>query len=350
MKIKNLMVALGISLSGLTTAISAQAEAEYSFKLHHFLPPMSMVNKEIMEPWAEKIAKESNGRIKIDIYPAMQLGGKPPQLFDQARKGVADITWTVAGYTPGRFPKGSVFELPFMAASSDEVASMAMQEYGEKEMQKELSDVHVLALHTHSPGSLHGRDSLIKSMADLSDKKVRAPNKAMAEAFTNVGASALFMPVTQMTSALSKGIVDVAVLPFEVVAPFKIHELAPYHTEIKGDRGLYLQFFIFSMNKKAYEKLPADLQQVIDNNSGIELAQQIGQKYDKAELVARQVAVDNGNTFYTLPADETQHWKQAMQSVTDDWIDDMGSDGQRLYDEANQLIKKYQQQLQVGSL
>ncbi|WP_028293597.1 TRAP transporter substrate-binding protein [Oceanobacter kriegii] len=344
MKIKTLLVSLGITLGSLTAVNAQAAEPEYSFKLHHFLPPMSMAHRQFLQPWADKVMKESDGRIKIDVYPAMQMGGKPPQLFDQARKGVADITWTVAGYTPGRFPKGSVFELPFMPASA-EATSMALQEYAETEMQDELDSVHILALHTHAPGSLHARNSQIKQVSDLANQKVRAPNKAMAEVFSNVEASAIFMPVTQMTSALSKGVLDVAVLPFEVVAPLKIHEQTPYHTEIKGERGLYAQFFAFSMNKKAYDKLPDDLKKVIDNNSGIPLAQHIGQLFDNYEATAREVAVKNGNSFYTLPESEVAMWRKQAQSVTDDWIDDMDDDGQRLYDKANALIEKYRKQV-----
>ncbi|WP_221794024.1 TRAP transporter substrate-binding protein [Oceanobacter mangrovi] len=344
MKIKTLLLSAGITLGGMVTATAQAAEAEYSFKLHHMLPPMAAAHTKFLQPWAEKVMKESNGRIKIDIFPAMQMGGTPPQLFDQARKGVADITWTVAGYTPGRFPKGGVFELPFIPANA-EITSMALQEYAEQEMQDELSDVHLLALHTHKPGALHARDGLIKTIDDLKDLKVRAPNKAMAKVFEDTGSSVIFMPVTQMTSALSKGVLDVAVLPFEVVAPLKIYEQTTYHTEIKGDRGLYAQFFVFSMNKKAYESLPADLQKVIDNNSGIELAQKIGRLYDENDEVGRERAVQNGNKFYTMPEAEVARWKERTRPVTAEWIKSM-DDGQRLYDKAVALISKYQKQLE----
>jgi len=342
MKIKSLLVSLGITFGSFSAFNAQAADAEYSFKLHHMLPPMAMAHTKFLVPWAEKVEKESNGRIKIDIFPAMQMGGKPPQLFDQARKGVADITWTVAGYTPGRFPKGGVFELPFVPTNA-EVTSKALQEYAETEMQDELEEVHLLALHTHAPGTLHARDGVLKTVADLADKKVRAPNKLMAQVFKDAGASAIFMPVTQMTSALSKGVLDVAVLPFEVVAPLKIHEQTRYHTEIKGDRGLYAQFFVFSMNKDAYASLPADLKKVIDNNSGIELAGHIGSLFDQSEITGRDRAVANGNTFYTMADDEVAAWKKKTRPVVKDWIEDM-DEGQRLFDKANALISKYEQE------
>lgn len=345
MRIKTLATAVTLSLAGLTlSSHSLAADAEYTFKLHHFLPPMSMAHQQFLTPWAEKIEQESNGRIDIELYPAMQLGGKPPLLFDQARKGIADITWTVGGYTPGRFPKATVFELPFMPASA-EVTSKAVHEYAMDEMADELKDVHILAMHTHAPGSLHSREKAIQSGADLASMKLRAPNKVMADAFSVFDTSTVFMPVPEMPSGLSKGVLDVAVLPFEVVAPLKIHQLVKHHTEIKGDRGLYAQFFLFSMNKDAYASLPPDLQQVIDNNSGLELAGHIGRLFDEYELSARDQAVKEGNTFHTLPDDERERWKQAMQPTTAAWIKEMtdkGYDGEGLYNKARALINKHE--------
>lgn len=347
MRIKNFVGTVCLTVAGILSSTHGMAaEAEYTFKLHHFLTPMSMAHQKFLTPWAEKIEKESGGRIHIEIFPAMQLGGKPPQLFDQARKGIADITWTVGGYTPGRFPKATVFELPFMPASA-EVTSMAIQEYAEQEMSDELKDVHILALHTHSPGSLHSRDKALHTGADIEGTKLRAPNKVMADAFSIFGANSVFMPVPQMPSALSKGVLDVAVLPFEVVAPLKIEELVQHHTEITGSRGLYAQFFLFSMNKGSYESLPPDLQKVIDDNSGLELAGHIGRLFDESEAVGREAAVKQGNTFYSLPEEEVQNWRQKMQPVTDDWIEDMteeGYEGERLYQKARALISKYEKQ------
>ena len=79
------------------------------------LPPTSNPQVHVLQPWCDKINKESNDRLKCQIYPAMQLGGTPPQLFDQVRDGVVDIVWTVPTYSAGRFSKSEVFELPFMA-------------------------------------------------------------------------------------------------------------------------------------------------------------------------------------------------------------------------------------------
>ena len=107
----------------LATAVALYAggalSQEMVLKVHHFLPPQATIQTKFFTPWCDKINKESGGRLKCQIYPAMQLGGTPPQLFDQARDGVADIVWTIPTYQAGRFIKSEVFELPFMAKNAE---------------------------------------------------------------------------------------------------------------------------------------------------------------------------------------------------------------------------------------
>ena len=84
--------------------VAGRAQAEQIvLKVHHMLPPTSNPQVHMIQPWCDKINKESNDRLKCQIYPAMQLGGTPPQLFDQVRDGVVDIVWTVPTYSAGRF-------------------------------------------------------------------------------------------------------------------------------------------------------------------------------------------------------------------------------------------------------
>ena len=337
MKFSRFLISAAITLFSLGAYAE---EPEYTFKLHHFLPPLSVAHSQVLKPWADKIFADSKGRIKIDIYPAMQLGGKPPELYNQVRKGIVDLVWTVSGYTPGRFPHGEVFELPFMPGTAKST-SMALMEYSLSEMQKDLKDIHVIALHTHAPGSLHSRNKEIKTAADMAGLKVRAPNKIMGEALETLNTSPIFLPAPQLPSALSKGVLDVAVLPYEVAGSLKIEELVKYHTEFSGRRGLYTQYFIFGMNNKAYQKLPDDLKKVIDANSGIALAGQIGDVIDKAEGPGRDAAIAQGNIFYTLPEAEIAHWQSLMQPITQQWIS-KHKNGVALYKKASDLIVKYE--------
>ena len=113
--------------------------ADLTLRFHQMLPPQATIPAKAIVPWGQKIEKESGGRIKVQNFPTMQLGGKPPELFDQAKDGVVDIIWTVLGYTPGRFPKSEVFELPFTSGSA-EVSSRAFQAYVEKNAMDEFKD------------------------------------------------------------------------------------------------------------------------------------------------------------------------------------------------------------------
>ncbi len=327
-------------MAGVAFSASASFAQEVTLKAHHFLSTKHNTHAKVLQPWAEKIAKESNGRIKIDIYPSMQLGGKPPQLLDQARDGVADIVWALPGYTPGRYPKIAAFELPFMVSNA-EATSQAVQEFYETYAKDEFKDLHVLWFHTHARGFFHTRKGLIKTAADISGKKMRAPNRGIGTALQALGAAPVFMPVPALPEALSKGVVNGTVLPWEIVPALKINELAPYHSEIGGARGLYTAVFVFAMNKAKYDGLPADLKKILDDNSGISMSKATGKIWDTAEQTGIDVSKESGNEIFTMPDSEVAIIKDKTKGVTAKWIADMGGDGQKLYDAANALLDKY---------
>jgi len=329
-------------LAGPLGTASSRAQ-EVTLRVQHFLPPPSTTHKDFIEPWARKVEAESGGRIKIEIYPSMQLGGKPPALYDQVRDGVVDIVWTLPGYTAGRFPIIEVFELPFMAASA-EATSQAAQEFYEKHAVAEFADVHPLMVHVHAPGSLHMKGKEVKSLEDLTGLKVRAPTRMTNAALQALGATPIGMPVPAVPESLARGVIDGAALPYEVTLPLKVHELTTSHTEIGGRRGLYTAVFLFAMNKARYDSLPADLRKVIDDNSGLALAKQIGRLWDAAEKPGRDAAVAQGATFYKIEGAELERWQAATTGVTAAWIAEMkaaGKDGQALVDDARALIAKY---------
>ena len=154
--------ALAISLG----AGAAMAQ-EVTLRCQHFLPAKGSVPAFFMAPWAEKIEADSGGRIKVELYPGMQLGGKPPALYDQIRDGVIDCGWALPAYTPGRFPESEVFELPFMTSMSAEASSKAAWEFTEKYMGERFGDIHVIAVHVHGPGSIHKKCGPTEATADL---------------------------------------------------------------------------------------------------------------------------------------------------------------------------------------
>ncbi|HET6827711.1 MAG TPA: TRAP transporter substrate-binding protein, partial [Ramlibacter sp.] len=294
-------------------------------------------------PWAQKVEKESGGRIKVQLFNAMQLGGTPPQLFDQAKDGVVDFTWTVLGYTPGRFNKSEVFELPFMSGSAEQ-SSRAFQEYVEKYAADEFKDVKLIAVHTHGPGLFHTKTP-VTDLESLRGMKIRGGSRIISNMLGKLGAIPVGMPVPAVTDGLSKGVIDGTTIPWEVTPSLKVTELVKNHTTFAGKEGLYTQTFAFSMNKAAYEKLPADLKKVIDANSGIETAAMFGRAMDEGDKVGREIAVKAGNRIIALDVQETQRWRRTAATVETDWVNEVkakGIDGAKLAAEARALIAKHQ--------
>lgn len=320
--------------------------ADVTLRLHQMLPPQATIPAKAIEPWAKKVEADSKGRIAIELYPSMQLGGKPSELVDQVKDGVVDIIWTVIGYTPGRFPRSEVFELPFMGTTAT-ASSMAFQEYYEKHMKNDFPGIHVIAVHMHGPGLLHTKDKPIEKLEDLKGLKLRGTSRVVNKMLETLGASAIGMPVPAVPEALSKGVIDGTVVPWEVTPSIKIAELAPNHTQFSGKYGLYEATFLFGMNDAAYQALPADLKKVIDDNSGMPVAKMFGEAMDWGDAHGLEVAKKANNKIITLDEAETKRWQEVADKVTADWVkemDDKGMDGTGLLKDAKALIAKYSAQ------
>ena len=340
-KRRTALAALGAAASTLFAG-TALAQQTMTLRLHQMLPPQATIPAKAIVPWAQKVEAESGGRIKIQLFHAMQLGGAPPQLFDQARDGVVDITWTVLGYTPGRFNKSEVFELPFMSGSAEQ-SSRAFQAYVEKFAADEFKDVKLIAVHTHGPGLFHTK-APVTGLESLRGMKIRGGSRIINNMLTKLGANPVGMPVPAVTEALSKGVIDGTTIPWEVTPALKVSELVKNHTTFAGQQGLYTQTFAFSMNRSAYDKLPADLKKVIDNSSGIETAAMFGRAMDEGDKVGRAIAEKAGNNIVALDVAETQRWRRTAGTVETDWVNEMKGkniDGAKLASEARALIAKY---------
>jgi len=333
--------------AGLMAAVAALAfggvhAQEVTLRLHHFLPASSFVNTTIFQPWCDKIAKDSNNRLKCQIFPSMQLGGTPAQLYDQARDGVADLVYVLPGYTAGRFPLSEVFELPFMMRDA-EATSKALWDYVQQHAQSDFKEVQPLAFHVHGPGVFHMRDKPIRTLADFKGLKLRAPTRQTNRFLAALGATPVGMPVPQVSEALNKGIIDGAVTGYDVVPAVKIHEVVKFHSETDpSEPALYTSTFMFVMNKAKYDGLPPELKKVIDANSGQALSAQMGKAHLLADIEAKKLTAKN--TTNVISKDELQHWKKSAEPVVEGWIKDVdarGANGRQLVEAARALIAKH---------
>ncbi len=333
------MIGAAVVAATLTTGAFAQ---DVTLRFHHFLPPQANVPKLVLGKWAEDVQTASDGKIGVEIYPSMQLGGAPPQLMDQARDGVVDVVWTVVGYTPGRFPRTEVFELPFMMTNAP-AASKAFWQMFESHMEDtEFKDLKILGTWVHGPGLIHSSKP-IASVKDLEGVKIRGGSRTVNNLLVELGATPVGMPVPAVPESLSKGVIDATTIPWEVTAALKVPQLVNNHTEF-GDEALYTLTFVLAMNKAKYESLPDDLKKAIDDSSGEAFSIFAATTQAAADAPARKLAVDNGNNIIQLNEAQVAEWKAAAEPVYAAWVAEMdskGIDGQALVDEARKLISEY---------
>lgn len=342
MKLNRRLFGLGAAaIVSSTVAFGAMAQ-EVTLKMHQFLPPQANVPKLILDVWAKDVEKASEGRIKVNQFPSMQLGGKPPELMDQAIDGVADIVWTVVGYTPGRYPRTEVFELPFMMADAGAASRAYWQMFDKHMKDTEFKDLKILGTWVHGPGVIHSKNP-IKKVSDFAGVKARGASRTVTRMLGKFGATSVGMPVPAVPEALSKGVIDATTIPWEVTGALKVPELVKNHTEFTGN-ALYTVTFVLAMNKAKFDSLPDDLKKVIDDNSGEEFSAFAGAKMQEVDAPSREKAVAAGNNIITLSQAESAEWQAAAQPVYAEWIAEMkdkGIDGEALISEAKELIKKY---------
>lgn len=332
--------------AALTLAVSATSAfaQDVTLRCQHFVSPKSAVPAMFMAPWAEKIEADSGGRIKVELYPGMQLGGKPPALYDQIKDGVIDCGWALPAYTPGRFPEAEAFELPFMTSMSAEASSKAAWDFVQKHATERFSDVHLIAVHVHGPGVVHKKGGPITTAEDFKGLKLRGPSRQANALLETLGATPVGMPVPAFPEALSKGVVDGGVIPMEIVPPLKVHELTDSSSKVSGDRALYNTFFLWAMNKDSYNNLPDDLKAVIDANSGVEASGLAGAAMDKGDAVGEDIVAKSGNTVHTMDDALMARLTEIGAAQTAAWAEEMtskGLAGQAMVDDAAMLVEKY---------
>ena len=319
------------------------AAAEETLTVHHFLSPKSTTHARFIEPWARRIEEQSGGRIKVEIFPAMALGGKPPELYRQVRDGAADLVWTLIGYTPGVFPRSEVFELPTVHQGSARATNLAIQDKFDL-IAEDFADLKPILVHVHAGNAIHMREKPVRAVEDLKGLKLRTPSRTGAWMIEAWGAEPVGMPVPALPQALSKGAVDGALVPFEIVPPLKLQDLTDYSVEGPEGARFGAAVFLFAMNKDRYEALPEDLKAVIDANAGSALAEDMGMVWDQVEAPGKAAQEDSGGEIITLDADAKARFDALGEEAVARWIaeaDGQGIDGQALVDAARAAIAKH---------
>ncbi len=332
------MKKLILAAAGLLLMTTVAAAQEVTLRLHHFMGEKAPLHGKMMVPLAAAIEEASEGRMKVEVFSGMSLGGRPGDLYDQAADGAVDIVVTLPGYTAGRFNRSEVFELPFMM--KDPVATAeAYYDLITQELQDgEFEETKILTSWVHGPGVLHSKEP-ISNLEDMVGQEMRGPTRVVTDLLGELGATPVGMPLPLIPENLSKGVISGTVLPWEVTPSIRLAELVSNHTELSGDTSLYTAVFIMAMNWDSYEGLPDDLRQILDDHTGKGLAASTAQVMLDADAGGRNVA--SGNTFITLDGAEVERWKAAAQPVVDRWVTragEMGFDGEAAIAQARALI------------
>ena len=341
-KFTKLLAAAATGAIALATAGSLSAQ-EFTFKLHHLLGGKAPAQTNMLEPWVKQVEENSGGRVKIEIYPAMTLGGTPPELVQQARDGVVDIIWTVNGYTPGQFPRTEVFELPGVYVNDIKATNLAMYDMFESDLKQEYAGLEVMWLHVHAGQAIMTVDKEVHSPADLAGMKIRIPSRTGAWVIEALGASPIAIPVPEVPAALSKKVADATLLPWEIIPPLKLFNQIKYFTEGDNSTRLGTTTFQVSMNKARWDGLPADIQKAFKDASGRDWWGQVADVWRGGDNFGIKMATDNGGTHVVLSAAETQAFLDALMPVQQRWIDEVsanGIDGAALVAKAKELVAK----------
>lgn len=344
MKLTKIFLTSAVAAIAFGAGIANAAPDVVILKVAHFLPSSSNVNQHVIMPWCEKINRESGGKLKCQIYPSMQMGGTPGQLFDQVRDGVADIIWTAPSYQAGRFSKSEVFELPFMVKKG-ETASPAVWEFIQKNSLDEFKGAKLIFTHTTDGSPLHFGKKSVKSLEDFKGLKFRTPTRLAARTVTALGGVPVQMPPPSVPESIAKAVVDGASFPWGDASALKLQEICKTHTEPgSGRASLNNTFLVFAMNQAKYNNLPPELKKVIDQNSGVEASRWAGKVMDSFVPAGRKLAQDRHNTINILSEAEFKRWEKATEPVVDDWIKEVGTkgaNGRVLVDNARAILKKY---------
>ena len=255
---------------------------------------LSVAQKE----WCDLLEKNTTGKMKCNILP--RGVSAPPGTYDAVKNGLADISFTVHGYTPGRFVMTQMAEFPFLGNTAEPI-SVAFNKVAMKNPQfvGEHQGVKVISLFTHGPGIVFNTKKSIAKADDLQGLKFRIGGGMVNEISKTLGMNVTLKPATDSFELLSGGVMDGTLFPAESTESFKIDKLIKHATFFPG--GLYNTSFVFMMNPAKYDKLTAEEKKAVDAISGDVAARIFGRNWDKVDR--RAVALMQANNVQIVKAD-----------------------------------------------
>jgi TRAP-type transport system periplasmic protein len=315
---------LSLSLAAAATATACSlAGAQTVLTVSSWLPPshsLSMAQKE----WCDLLEKNTSGKIKCNILP--RGVSAPPGTLDAVKNGLADVSYTVHGYTPGRFVHTQMAELPFLGNTAEPI-SVAFNKVAMKypAFAAEHQGVKVISYFTHGPGIVFNTKKPIAKVEDLGGLKFRVGGGMVNEISKALGMNVTLKPAPESYELLSGGVMDGTLFPAESTESFRIDKIIKHATLFPG--GLYNTSFVFMMNQAKYDKMSPEEKKAVDAISGEVAARLFGRGWDKVDR--RSMALMQANNVQIVKADAkfVADVKAKTAPLEEKWIKDAEAKG-----------------------
>jgi TRAP-type C4-dicarboxylate transport system substrate-binding protein len=283
--------------------------------------PVAHKQTPLLESWGKDLEKRTNGRVKVNYYPAGTLV-PAPQSYDAVTKGISDVGNHVLGYTVGRFPLTEVLDLP-LGYPNNTVPTKLANAFYDKFKPKEFNDVKVLWFHAQAPGIVHTKTKPITKLEDLKGMKMRTYG-SNAKLMSLLGGTPVAMPMTDVYDALSRGVAEGLMCAYEATEGFRFGDQLKYSTENYATS--YSAVFAIVMNKDKWNSLPPDIQKIIDTMSK-EYIEKYAAMWDDIEISGKAYLVKRGNKINTLSKEEEAKWVEKAQPIFDEYVKKMKEKG-----------------------
>lgn len=295
-----------IFASGIATGASA---VELRFATG--FPATHIIQKNVFEPWAQEVAKRSNGSLTVRMYPGGALG-PAPAIFQRVKAGVADIGYSLQGFTSDQFPRTLLAEWPDVAQDNTSASRKLWAAY--ELIKADYDGVKVLGLSSTGPNVITTREKLVRVPDDVKGMRIRVPSKLVGEILTAVGASPVFMNITEVYNAVQTGVIGGVATGTSALRGFKLGEVLRYYNDYAF--GVSPQFVV--MNQASYDKLSAEHKKIVDDTTGLAFSLKIGAVYDREAVIQLKEEVDRGRGQAIKITDaERAQWDQAIRPALD---------------------------------
>lgn len=299
-----------IALAAMAGGALAQ---DVTLRLSNWLPPTHPIVSDIMVPWSEQVAEATEGRVEVQILDAAL--GPPPAHFDLAATGAADLTFSVHGYTPGRFVLNELAELPFLTPNSEALSVAYWRLFEEKLAEHgEHSGVKVLGVWGHGPGHLFTTRRDVTPLDALEGARIRVAGSITNQLVEEMGMVSMQAPSSEAYELLSNNVADGIVFPYESIPFFRLDDLVSNALRVEG--GLYNVSFFFVMNEGRWNSLSEEDQAAIESVSGEAVSRMAGQAWDRADAEGLAVLEDKVN-FHDATEEEMERIREAADVIYD---------------------------------